>query len=157
MRRITLFVAVAAIVAVMMSISASPAMAQTFFVDGSDFDHFDRDHFVGEVGPASQEFSIRGIRSGAASPTIDISNTGSNSNLAPTVQQSVNTGNVVNEQGAVLSGSGVDNLGDLVDGLGFFDGLVGFDGDIGFSGSSIEIVPSLTGGATQTIEQSAAL
>ena len=157
MRRITLFLTVAAIVAVMMSISASPAMAQTFFVGGSDFDHFDRDHFVGDVGPANQEFSIRNIRSGAANPTIDISNTGSNSNLAPTVQQSVNTGNVLNEQGAVLSGSGVDNLGDFVDGLGFIDGLVGFDGDIDFSGSSIDVAPSVTGGATQTIQQSAAV
>jgi hypothetical protein len=156
-RRITLFLTVAAIVAVMMSISASPAMAQTFFVGGSDFDHFDRDHFVGNIGPASQEFSIKGIRSGAANPTIDISNTGSNSNLAPTVQQSVNTGNVLNEQGAVLSGSEVDSLGDVVDGLGFFDGLVGFDGDIDFSGSSVDIAPSLTGGATQTIQQSAAV
>ena len=156
MRRITLFLTVAAIVAVMMSISASPAMAQTFFVGGSDFDHFDRDHFVGDVGSASQEFSIRGIRSGAANPTIDISNTGSNSNLAPTVQQSVNTGNVLNEQGAVLSGSEVDSLGDVVDGLSFIDGL-GFDGDIDFSGSSVDIAPSLTGGATQTIQQSAAV
>ena len=157
MRRITLFLTVAAIVAVMMSISASPTMAQTFFVDGSDFDHFDRDHFVGDVGPAGQEFSIRDIRSGTANPTIDISNAGSNSNLAPTVQQTVNTGNVLNEQGAVLSGSEVDSLGDVVDGLGFFDGLVGFDGDIDFSGSSVDIAPSLTGGATQTIQQSAAV
>src|SRR5919202_1079916 len=109
MRRITSFLTVAAIVAVMMLISSCPPLAPTFFFCGSDFFPLDRDHFVGDVvGPASQEFSIRNIRSGAANPTIDISNTGSNSNLAPTVQQSVNTGNVLNEQGAVLSESGVD-------------------------------------------------
>jgi hypothetical protein len=118
----------------------------------------------------TQEFSIRRVTSGAASPTTTIGNTGNNANLAPTVQQVANTGNVLNEQGVVQNGTGntpfvdnscfVDSFGFLVcptDGFffgpndgSFFDG-----GDITFEGSAIDISPSVTGGATQTIEQAA--
>jgi hypothetical protein len=90
----------------------------------------------GAAAPASQTFSERRITSGAASPSTTIGNTGNNANLAPTTQQPVNTGNVANEQGVVQSGS--------------------LSGDIDFSGSSIELSPSATGSATQTIEQSSA-
>ncbi len=167
MRRITLFLTVAAIVAVMMSISASPAMAQTFFVGGSDFDHFDRDHFVGDVGPAGQEFSIRDIRSGAANPRVDISNAGDNVNLAPAVQQTVNTGNVLNEQG-VVSGPGTTGFNDCVDifgnlvscgFIGGFDGIDGFGtfgGDVDLVGPTLTVGGDLNSTATQTIEQAAA-
>ena len=131
--------------AALMMFTAAPAMAQT------------------------QEFSIRRVTSGAASPTTTIGNTGNNANLAPTVQQVANTGNVLNEQGVVQNGTGntpfVDN-GCFFDFFGnfvcptngfFFGPDDGFSdgGDITFEGSAIDISPSLTGGATQTIEQAA--
>lgn len=86
MRRIKVILAtVAAVVSLM--VVAAPAMAQDF----------------------GEEFSIRRVESGAASPTTTVNNTGDNSNLAPTSQQTVNTGNVLNEQGVVTD-----------DGTGFF-------------------------------------
>ena len=94
MRRIKVILAtVAAVVSLM--VVAAPAMAQDF----------------------GQEFSISRVASGAASPTNTVDNTGSNSNLAPSSQQTVNTGNVLNEQGAVFGpGTGcVDTLGFAVD------------------------------------------
>jgi hypothetical protein len=81
MRRIKILLAAVAAV-VMMMVVAAPAMAQT------------------------QEFSIRGIHSGAATPRTTISNVGDNVNLAPATQQTVNTGNVLNEQGVVSGGTG---------------------------------------------------
>jgi hypothetical protein len=84
---------------------------------------------VETFGP-SQEFSIRRISSGAANPTTRISNTGDNVNLSAPVQQTVNTGNVVNEQGVVTGpGTGfnnecVDAFGNLVS-CGFNDGFIG--------------------------------
>ena len=136
LRRIKLILAAATSMAVLTGVTASPAMAQTFFVGGGEFEHFDRDHFIGNVGPASQEFSIRRVTSGAASPVTNVSNSGSNANLAPTVQQTANTGNVANEQGVLQFFSEAD--------------------DIDFTGSSLEISPSLSSDNTQTIEQAAA-
>jgi hypothetical protein len=154
MRRIKLILAAAMAMATLMVVTASPAMAQTFFIDRGDFDRFDRDHFVDNVGPADQEFSIRRITSGAANPTTNISNTGNNVNLCPTVQQVSNTGNVANEQGFVPVGNGFIDNGFLfpVDNFGF-----GFDnGDIDFTGSQINIAPAVSGSCTQTIEQASA-
>jgi hypothetical protein len=68
---------------------------------------------------------------------VEISNGGDNADLAPTVWQSANSGNVPNEQGIVLSGSEVD--------------------DVEFEGSSMEISPSVESDAIQTIRQSAAV
>src|ERR687885_23531 len=83
MRRIkVILAAVAAVVSLM--VVAAPAMTQDF----------------------GEEFSIRRVESGAASPTTTVNNTGDNSNLAPTSQQTVNTGNVLNEQGVVTDGTG---------------------------------------------------
>jgi hypothetical protein len=145
--------------ATLLVVTASPAMAQTFFVDRGDFDR------LGNVGPTSQEFSIRRIRSGAANPVTNISNTGSNVNLCPTTQQVVTTGNVANEQGVVL-GPGttapefVTPTGFFVDGIfvpvdrGFF--FEPTTGDIDFEGSNITVDGSVSGSCTQTIEQAAA-
>ena len=159
MRRIKLILAAAMAMATLMVVTASPAMEQTFFIDRGDFDRFDRDHFVDNVGPADQEFSIRRITSGAANPTTNISNTGNNVNLCPTVQQVSNTGNVANEQGFVPVGNGFIDNGFIdngflfpVDNFGF-----GFDnGDIDFTGSQINIAPAVSGSCTQTIEQASA-
>jgi hypothetical protein len=165
LRRIKLILAAAMAMATLMVVAASPAMAQTFFVGGGDFEHFDRDNFVGNVGPADQEFSIRRISSGAAAPVTNISNTGSNANLCPTVQQVSNTGNVVNEQGVVQDSNGFAPVNDNE--FGFFpDSRFDFipvdnfgfgGGDIDFTGSEINIAPAVSSSCTQTIEQAAAV
>jgi hypothetical protein len=172
LRRIKVILAAAMAMATLMVVTASPAMAQTFFIDRGDFDRFDRGHFVDNVGPADQEFSIRRITSGAANPTTNISNTGNNVNLCTPVQQVANTGNVANEQGVVQNNANNNGFtpvnngfvpvnGFTTDGFGFFpvDNNFGFgfgNGDLDFEGSSINIEPSATADCTQTINQSAA-
>src|ERR671932_403817 len=85
--------------------------------------------------PLSQEFSERRISSGAASPSVGVSNTGNNVNACPTTQQVVNTGNVANEQGVTQYFTTTD--------------------DIDFSGSEISITPSVTATCDQTLNQAA--
>jgi hypothetical protein len=84
----------------------------------------------------SQEFESEDIESGEASPSVSISNTGDNANLCAAIEQSTNTGNVANQQGATQYEAGVD--------------------EIEFEGSSITITPELAAECTQTIEQSSA-
>ena len=96
---------------------------------------------VPALAQVSQEFSERRDTSGSASPKVAVSNTGDNVNLCPTVQQIAQTGQVLNEQGAVQYFSTAD--------------------DIDLSGSSItvgtESAPAdVTATCTQTIEQAAA-
>jgi hypothetical protein len=133
---------------------------------------FPVDGFVG----STQEFDIRRVSSGAANPRVDISNTGDNVNLSAPVQQTVNTGNVLNEQGVVTgpgTGTGcVDDFGFAVDcgfindgfigtnngcvdafgflvPCGFNDGFIGgFDGIDGFGGDVDLVGPTLTVGGT---------
>ena len=100
-------------IVVMVVVAAAPALAQ--------------------VG---QGFSERRITSGKASPSFSVSNKGNNANLCPTGQQTAQTGNVANEQGAVQYASKSD--------------------DIDFSGSELTVTPSTTAECTQTIEQAAA-
>ena len=125
-----------------LAISAIPALSEpVFFVgdgvnDGSFFPDdgfFVSNPFDDQSAPVSQEFSQRRITSGAASPSVDISNSGNNANICAPVQQTVNTGNVANQQGVVQYRSEA--------------------GDISFEGSSITIEPSLTSDCTQTINQ----
>ena len=131
-----------------LAISAVPALAaQRFFVgDGINDGFLVRDGIndgflvsdpFDDSGAVSQEFSQRRIRSGAASPSVNISSTGDNVNLCAPVQQVANTGNVVNQQGVVQYASEAD--------------------DISFEGSSITIEPSLTSDCTQTINQATAV
>jgi len=162
MKRIKIILATAAALTTMTAMAAVPASAQisvgahdlsfddasgsVLLGDGGFFIVGDRDRdgfifeepfFVPEATvPASQEFSESRIASGGAAPSFTLNNSGDNANLAPTDQQVVNTGNVANEQGVVQSGSVSD--------------------DISFSGSSIELSPSTTSDATQTIQQSGA-
>ena len=88
------------------------------------------------VGPVEQEFEIEDIESGDVEPTVEISNTGNNVNLCPTVLHSANSGNVANEQGVTQTFSESD--------------------DIEFEGSTIEIVYETEGACDQTIQQAAA-
>src|ERR671932_541286 len=138
MKRLKLILATAAALTTMTVVATVPASAEISFGDGDrDGFTFEEPFFVPEAaGPANQEFSESRITSGSAAPSFTLGNSGDNANLAPTDQQVVNTGNVANEQGVVQYGSVSD--------------------DITFSGSSIELSPSTTSGATQTIEQSGA-
>ncbi len=92
------------------------------------------------VAPAmaqvSEEFSLEDVESGDVEPVVEISNTGNNVNLCPTVLQSANSGNVQNAQGVVQYETGVD--------------------DIEFEGSNITFEVAAEGECVQTIEQAAA-
>ena len=112
MRKLMLLVAMLAIVLV----AAAPAIAQV-----------------------AQGFSESSTKSGAASPSVAVSNKGNNVNLCPTVQQIANTGNVLNEQGVVQYDTTTD---DIV-----------FNAD---TPTQIVITPSETSECTQTIDQAAA-
>ena len=109
MRKLMLVVAMLAVVLV----AAAPAIAQV-----------------------AQGFSESRVTSGAASPKVEIKNSGDNVNMCPTVQQVAQTGNVANEQGVVQYQTKTD--------------------DISFAGSEITITPSETSECTQTIDQAAA-
>ena len=164
MRRIKSVLAAAAAMATLLVVTAAPAMAQDVFMSG-DRDVF-FEPFVDNGVPTGQEFSIRRIRSGAANPVTNVSNTGNNVNLCTPVQQVANTGNVVNEQGVVQNNSnGFTPVND--NGVVFFpdnrfdffpvDDFFGFgNGDIDFMGSEINITPDVSSSCDQTINQSAA-
>ena len=112
MRKLMLVAAILAVVLV----AAAPALAQV-----------------------AQEFSESSTKSGAATPKVEIKNSGNNVDLCPTSQQIVNTGNVLNEQGVVQYQTKTD---DIV-----------FNAD---TPTQITITPSVTAECTQTIEQAAA-
>ena len=109
MRKLMLVVAMLAVVLV----AAAPAIAQV-----------------------AQGFSESSTKSGAASPKVEIKNSGNNVNMCPTVQQVAQTGNVANEQGVTQYATDT--------------------GDIDFSGSELTVTPSTTAECTQTMEQAAA-
>ena len=88
------------------------------------------------IAQVAQGFGESRVTSGSASPKVAVSNTGDNVNLCPVVQQTANTGEVANEQGAVQYAS--------------------TSGDIDFAGSSLTITPDESATCTQTIEQAAA-
>jgi hypothetical protein len=148
LRRIKLILAAATAMATLLVVTASPAMARTF--DGNHFHHFN-----GDIGSVHQGFSIRNVRSGAASPRTVITNSGNNVNLCTPVQQVANTGNVLNQQGVVQDSNGFSHNGFTRDGFGFFprDNFGFGGGDIDFEGSSINIAPALSSDCNQAINQ----
>src|SRR5919199_1945922 len=83
MRKLMMLAAILAVVLV----AAAPALAQV-----------------------TQEFSESSTKSGAATPKVEIKNSGNNVNLCPTTQQAVNTGNVLNEQGVVQYQTKTDDI-----------------------------------------------
>jgi hypothetical protein len=87
------------------------------------------------IAQVSQGFSQEDVESGDVEPTVEISNSGNNANICPTVLQSANSGNVQNEQGVVQYQVGVD--------------------DIEFEGSTITFETESAGECTQTISQAA--
>ena len=109
MKKLMLLGAIVAMVAV----AAAPALAQ--------------------VG---QGFSESRDKSGTATPKVEISNKGNNVNLCAQLQQAVNTGQVLNEQGVVQYLTKTD--------------------DIDFTGSEIGLTPSETAECTQQLSQAAA-
>ncbi len=110
MRKLMLLAAMVAIVLV----AAAPAIAQV-----------------------SQGFSEEDVESGDVEPVTEITNSGNNVSMCPTVHQAANSGNVQNEQGVVQY-------------------QVPEADDIGFGGSSITIASESAGECTTTIEQAAA-
>jgi hypothetical protein len=88
------------------------------------------------MAQVSQEFEQEDVESGDVEPTVEISNTGNNANICPTVLQSANSGNVQNQQGVVQYQDEVD--------------------DIEFEGSNITFEVAAEGECVQTIEQAAA-
>ncbi len=88
------------------------------------------------IAQVGQEFSEEDVESGGVAPVTEITNSGNNANICPTVLQNANSGNVQNEQGVVQYQVGVD--------------------DIGFGGSSITMGAESAGECTQTISQAAA-
>jgi hypothetical protein len=83
----------------------------------------------------SQGFSESRDKSGSASPSGKVSNSGDNANLCPTAQQVAQTGQVLNEVGAVQVNS---------------------KGKPGPGGSNLTIEPSSTETCDQTLRQAAA-
>ena len=88
------------------------------------------------LAQVSQGFSERRDTSGSATPKVEVSNKGNNVNLCAQLQQAVNTGQVLNEQGVVQYVSKAD--------------------DIDFTGSELGLTPSETAECTQQISQAAA-
>src|ERR671932_30008 len=88
------------------------------------------------LAQVGQGFSERRDTSGAATPKVEISNKGNNVNLCAQLQQAVNTGQVLNEQGVVQYLTKTD--------------------DIDFTGSEIGLTPSETAECTQQLSQAAA-
>ncbi len=91
----------------------------------------------GSIGSSvGQGFEQEDVESGDVEPSVNISNSGNNANLCPTVLQSANSGNVQNAQGVSQYNSTAD--------------------DIEFEGSSITMAPEAAGSCDQTIRQSGA-
>ena len=88
------------------------------------------------IAQVGQGFSQEDVESGGVEPTVEISNSGNNANICPTVLQSANSGNVQNEQGVAQYQDEVD--------------------DIEFEGSNITFEVAAEGSCTQTIQQAAA-
>jgi hypothetical protein len=91
---------------------------------------------VPAIAQVGQEFSEARNKSGAASPKVAISNKGSNVNLCAQLQQAVQTGQVLNEQGVAQYLTKTD--------------------DIGLTGSEIGLTPSETAECVQQLSQAAA-
>ena len=88
------------------------------------------------LAQVGQGFSESRDKSGTATPKVEISNKGNNVNLCAQLQQAVNTGQVLNEQGVVQYLTKTD--------------------DIDFTGSEIGLTPSETAECTQQLSQAAA-
>jgi hypothetical protein len=86
------------------------------------------------MAQVGQGFSEARDKSGTATPKVEVKNTGNNANLCPTLQQAVQTGQVLNEQGTVQYVSNPD--------------------DIDLTGSEIGLTPDQTAACTQQITQS---
>src|SRR5215208_2488770 len=119
MRRIILLFTVAAMMAVLLSISAGPASARVIFNGGNDH-KFDRnggfvfnnddDHFFGDRdfngGGVSFELGDVDNESGDVELENSFEISGNNNNACLGQQQFANTGNFTNQQGALEFGGG---------------------------------------------------
>src|SRR5919202_2462936 len=88
------------------------------------------------LAQVGQGFSESRDKSGMATPKVEISNKGNNVNLCAQLQQALNTGQVLNEQGVAQYLTKTD--------------------DIDFTGSEIGLTPAETAECVQQISQAAA-
>ena len=161
MRRTWLVFATLSVVVAMVSLVASPAMARSFFHNGNGFVFTNNNGFdngnVFVVGHDHGFFNTPSVFNGTAQESetgnvnenFSVGQSGSNSNQCVTPQQFGNTGSFQNAQPVLQFNS--DAGGFFGDGF-FGDGF----GSIEPEGGNFTFAPSLSGGCTQPIEQSAA-
>ena len=65
---------------------------------------------VPALAQVGQGFGESRVKSGPASPKVEVKNTGDNANLCPTAQQIAQSGNVANEQAVTQFESTADDL-----------------------------------------------
>jgi hypothetical protein len=164
MRRILLLFTAAAMTAVVLGMSASPALADPF-----DDGPFDRPHFFffdndnGDFGP---DFDDQELESGDIETETDISIEGSNNNQCVGLTQFGNTGNFANQQGTTQDGSGgffFDDDDNHVELFGHDDNddwFFGHDDDgefeQEFEGPEVIFAPENETGCEQAVQQSSA-
>ena len=175
MRRITILFTVAAMMAVLLSISAGPASARVIFNGGNDH-KFDRnggfvfnndgDHFFGDRdfngGGVSFELGDVDNESGDVELENSFEISGNNNNACLGQQQFANTGSFTNQQGALQFGGDVgfnrdDSFFNDNRDHGFFFGDGNNNtGDLEFSGPEVTFAPENETSCEQDVEQSAA-
>jgi hypothetical protein len=175
MRRILLLFTAAAMMSVVLGMSAGPASAQDWSSWDWDHDgpHFDGPHFPDFIffdnfdndngfGP---EFDDQELESGDIETETDISIDGSNNNQCVGLSQFGNTGNFANQQGT----SNFGGFGGFFDDDDNHDGIFGHDdddfrifgGDNGefeqeFEGPEFTFAPENETGCEQAVQQSSA-
>ena len=138
MRRIKLILALVAAVAAMTALAAVPAMADAVFHNGHNHDFVvfnDNNDFFNNGNFVANDVSNES-ESGNVDLSFSVESTGNNSNQCVTPLQFGNTGNFQNGQSFLQFDS-------------FADDLEGEGGEFTFA-------PVLSGGCTQSVEQSSA-
>jgi hypothetical protein len=140
MRRIKPVVMVVAAMALMMVATAAPAMADVVFHNGHNHDFFGFNDNNDFFFPNNGNFVANDVSNESESGDVDVSfsvqSSGNNANQCVTPLQFGNTGNFQNAQGFLQFDS-------------FADDLEGEGGEFTFA-------PELSGGCTQSVEQSSA-
>ncbi len=151
MRRILLLFTAAAMMAVMLAMSAGPASADVKFKFDNDDHRFDRDNGFEVNGP---NFDDQELDSGGISTETDISIEGNNNNQCVGALQFGQTGNFANQQGTSQFGDG--NGSDSWWWDPWWGWNSNFNGDNEFSGPETEFAPENATECEQGVEQAAA-
>ncbi len=149
MRRILLLFTAAAMMAVMVAMSAGPASASHLRNHFFDFDGFRGPNFVDfDDGRRGPNFGDQELDSGEIETETDISIEGSNNNQCVGALQFGQTGNLANQQGTSEFGDG--------DGVFGFHGFFFGDGDNELTGPETEFGPENATECEQAVQQAAA-